>query len=190
MSSTIDFLSISTPLPDTSFGVSSVSGEEGLNRPFVYTVDLHSGKALLDPNSLLDKPVTITLGDPTGHGRYISGIVSSVRQMPDTSKSLWRYQLTVVPKLWFLGQTQDCRFYQKMSVPDILEAILGKFGVTYSSKLQNTYTARDYTVQFNESYLNFFQRMLEDEGIFYFFTHDSSSHTLILACLLYTSRCV
>jgi type VI secretion system secreted protein VgrG len=181
MSSTIDFLSISTPLPDTSFGVSSVSGEEGLNRPFVYTVDLHSGKALLDPNSLLDKPVTITLGDPTGHGRYISGIVSSVRQMPDTSKSLWRYQLTVVPKLWFLGQTQDCRFYQKMSVPDILEAILGKFGVTYSSKLQNTYTARDYTVQFNESYLNFFQRMLEDEGIFYFFTHDSSSHTLILA---------
>ena len=86
-----------------------------------------------------------------------------------------------MPKLWFLGQTQDCRFYQKMSVPDMMDTIFSKFGVTYTSKLQNTYTARDYTVQFNKSYLNFVQRMLEDEGIFYFFTHDESSHTLILA---------
>ena len=181
MSATIDILSITTPLPATSFGVSGISGEEGLNRPFSYTVSLHSGTALLDPNSLLDQPVTITLADPTGHGRYISGIVSSVRQMPHASNALWRYQLTVVPKLWFLGQTQDCRFYHKMTVPDIVAVIFGKFNLTYTSKLQNTYTARDYTVQFNESYLDFVQRMLEDEGIFYFFTHDSSSHTLILA---------
>ncbi len=181
MSSNIDILSITTPLPATSFGVSGISGEERLNHPFCYTVDLHSGSALLDPNSLLDQPVTITLGDPTKNGRYISGIVSSVRQIPVTSNALWRYQLTVVPKLWFLGQTQDCRFYQKMSVSDIVEDIFGKFSVSYTSKLQNSYKKRDYTVQFNESYLDFVQRMLEDEGIFYFFTHDSSSHTLILA---------
>ncbi|GLR65667.1 type VI secretion protein [Acidocella aquatica] len=181
MSATIDILSITTPLPATSFGVSGISGEEELNRPFSYTVSLHSGTALLDPNSLLDQPVTITLANPEGHGRYISGIVSSVRQMPYASNALWRYQLTVVPKLWFLGQTQDCRFYQKMTVPDIMAVIFGKFNVTYTSKLQNTYTARDYTVQFNESYLDFVQRMLEDEGIFYFFTHDASGHTLILA---------
>ena len=181
MSGAIDFLSITTPLPDTSFAISSVSGEERLSRPYSYTVALHSGTALLDPNSLLDQAVTVTLGDPSGNGRYISGIVRAVKQLPHSSAALWRYQLTIVPKLWFLGQTQDCRFFQQMTVPDIVEAIFRKFSVTYSSKLQGSYTARDYTVQFNESYLHFVQRILEDEGIFYFFTHDNSGHTMVLA---------
>jgi type VI secretion system secreted protein VgrG len=181
MSAAIDFLSITTPLPDTSFAVASVSGEERLSRPYGYTVALHSGTALLDPNSLLDNTVTVTLGDPSGTGRYISGIVRAVRQLPDSSASLWRYQLTIVPKLWFLGQTQDCRFFQQMTVPDIVQNILGKFSVTYSSMLQGSYTTRDYTVQFNESYLHFLQRILEDEGIFYFFTHADGSHTMVLA---------
>jgi type VI secretion system secreted protein VgrG len=181
MSAAIDFLSITTPLPDTSFAVSSVSGEEQLSRPYSYTAALHSGTALLDPDSLLDQAVTVTLGDPSGAGRYISGIVRAVRQLPHSSAVLWRYELTIVPKLWFLEQTQDCRFFQQMTVPAIVEEILGKFSVTYSSKLQGSYTARDYTVQFNESYLHFVQRILEDEGIFYFFTHDSSSHTMVLA---------
>jgi type VI secretion system secreted protein VgrG len=181
MSAAIDFLSITTPLATTSFAVSSVSGEEHLSRPYSYTVALHSGTALLDPNSLLDQAVTVTLGEPSGAGRYISGIACAVRQLPDSSGSLWRYQLTVVPKLWFLGQTQDCRFFQQMTVPDIVQTILGKFSVTYSSKLRGSYTARDYTVQFNESYLHFIQRLLEDEGIFYFFTHAAGSHTMVLA---------
>ena len=181
MTGAIDFLSITTPLPDTSFAVSGVSGEERLSRPYRYTVALHSGTALLDPDSLLDQAVTVTLGDPSSAGRYISGIVHAVRQLPYSSAVLWRYELTIVPKLWFLGQTQDCRFFQQMTVPDIVEAILGKFGVVYSSKLQGSYTARDYTVQFNKSYLHFVQRILEDEGIFYFFTHGNGSHTMVLA---------
>ncbi len=181
MSGALDILSITTPLPDTSFGVAGVSGSERLSRTYSYTVLLHSGTALLDPNSLLDKPVTVTIGDPTGQGRYISGIVRAVRQLPDSSKSLWRYELSVVPKLWFLGQTQDCRFFQQMTIPAIVESIFGTFSVTYTAKLQGTYTARDYSVMFNESYLHFVQRILEDAGIFYFFTHDSSGHTLVLA---------
>ena len=181
MSAALDILSITTPLPGTSFGVAGVSGSERLSRPYSYTILLHSGTALLDPNSLLDKPVTVTLGDPSGQGRYISGIVRGVKQLPDQSQSLWRYELSIVPKLWFLSQTQDCRFFQKMAVPDIVEAIFGTFSVTYTARLQGTYTARDYCVMFNESYLHFVQRILEDAGIFYFFTHDASGHTLVLA---------
>jgi type VI secretion system secreted protein VgrG len=181
MTASLDILSITTPLPDTSFAVSGLSGQEQLSRPYQYIVDLHSGSALLDPNSLLDQPVTVTIGDPTGPGRYINGIVRAVRQMPHSSQVLWRYQIVLVPKLWFLGQTQDCRFFQQMTVPAIVAAIFTSFNITNSVKLQGIYTARDYTVQFNESYLHFVQRILEDEGIFYFFTHDASGHTLNLA---------
>lgn len=181
MSGSLDMLSITTPLPQTAFGVSGVSGSERLSRPYGYKIALHSGTELLDPNSLLDNPVTITVGDPSGQGRYIHGIVRSVKQLPDSSAALWRYELSIVPKLWFLNQTQDCRFYQQMTVPDIVKAILGDFGITYSAKLQGSYTARDYCVMFNESYLHFVQRILEDAGIFYFFTHEAGSHTLVLA---------
>lgn len=180
MSGSIDVLSITTPLPGTPFVITGLSGHEALSETFSYTVFLQSGTALLDPNSLLDKPVTITLGNPSDHGRYVSGIARAVVQLPQKSKDLWHYQLVVVPKLWFLGQTQDCRFFHDMAVPDVLAAVLGKFSVKFSSKLQGTYSKRDYVVQFNESYLHFFQRLCEDEGIFYYFDHTASDHTLIL----------
>jgi type VI secretion system secreted protein VgrG len=179
--SNIDLLSISTPLSATAFGIDTLTGVERINRPFEFQVQLYAGQALLDPDSLLDNPVTITLGDPASAGRYINGIVSAVSQLPPASKGNWRYSLTVVPKLWFLGQTSDCRFYHNMTVPDIVAEILGNFSVPMQNKLTDSYTAREYTVMFNESYLHFVQRLLEDEGIFYFFEHTDGNHTMILA---------
>ncbi len=179
--SNIDLVTITTALPDTSFDIESFTGSERLSRPYAYDVQLHSGTQLLDPNALLDNPATIKLGDPAAKGRYISGIVSAVSQMPSQSASLWRYSLKIVPKLYFLMQTSDCRFYHNMTVPDIVQAVLGKFSVTFDSKLQGTYAAREYTVMFNESYFNFIQRLMEDVGIFYFFTHADGAHTMVLA---------
>ncbi len=179
--SNVDLLSISTPLSASAFGIDGLTGEERLSRPFEFHAALYAGAELLEANALLDHPVTITLGDPSSTGRYIHGIVSAVSQTPSASKTNWRYSLTVVPKLWFLGQTSDCRFYHSMTVPAIVAEILGDFSVPFQNKLAGTYTARDYTVMFNESYLHFIQRLLEDEGIFYFFDHADGDHTMILA---------
>lgn len=184
MSGEFDFLTITTPLPDTSFGIAAINGTERLSRPFQYNVQLDSGRALLDPNSLLDKSVTVTIAMPVEGGsvkRYVSGIVSAVRQLPSQSTELWNYEISVMPKLWFLGQTKDCRFYQQQSVLDIVKYVLGKFNVTYSDKTTGSYPTRDYVVQFNESYLYFIQRLMEDVGIFYFFTHTDGAHTMVLA---------
>ncbi len=183
MSGELDLLTITTPLPDTSFGISAINGTERLSRPFQYNVQLHSGSALLDPNSLLDKSVSVEIAAPDdGSGkRYVSGIVRAVRQLPSQSTDLWNYEISVVPKLWFLGQTKDCRFYQKQSVLDIVKYVLGRFNVTFSDKTTGSFPTRDYVVQFNESYLHFIQRLMEDAGIFYFFTHTDSAHTMVLA---------
>jgi type VI secretion system secreted protein VgrG len=182
MSEALDLLTITTPLPDTSFYVGGIGGSERLSRPYVYTVDLHSGTELLDPDQLLDQAVSVHLGSSDGTpARYFSGIVRSVRQMPSQSKRVWDYQLSIVPKLWFLGQTRDVRFYPQMTVPVIVKTILSDFSVSFSDKLTKTYAERDYVVMFNESYLAFIQRLMELEGIFYFFTQDASSHTMVLA---------
>ena len=179
--SDIDLLVISTPLAETAFGIEALSGVERINRPFEFHAELYAGQEMLNPDDLLDNPVTITLGDPAAKGRYINGIVCAVQQSPPASAKNWHYSLTVVPKLWFLGQTSDCRFFHNMTVPQIVENIFGKFSVTFQNKLQGTYSTREYTVMFNESYLYFVQRLLEDEGIFYFFNHADGDHTLILA---------
>jgi type VI secretion system secreted protein VgrG len=163
---------------EAAYRIDRLEALEQLSRPFSYTVDV---LASLDaPADLIDSPVTVILGDPETGGRYLNGIVRAVRQQPEIGASLWRYQLMLVPKLWFLQQTRACRFFQSMTVPEIVEKILGEFDITFSNVLQNSYLTRDYTVMFNESYLTFIQRLLEDEGIFYFFTHTKEAHTLVL----------
>jgi type VI secretion system secreted protein VgrG len=179
--SNIDSITISTALPDAAFDIDGFTGTERLSRPFEYHAQLHSGTQMLDPNSLLDKPATITLGDPSAGGRYISGIVSAVSQMPSQSATLWRYGIKIVPKLYFLMQSRDCRFYHDMTVPDVVQAVLSKFGVDYQSMLTAAYKPSPYLVMYNESYFNFIQRLMEEEGIFYFFTHADGAHTMVLA---------
>ena len=92
------------------------------------------------------------------------------------------YEATVRPWLWLLDNTTDCRIFQNMSVVEIVEEIFSKYDVAkFEKRLQGSYQPREYCVQFDESDLDFVQRLLEHEGIFYFFEHAEGKHTLILA---------
>jgi type VI secretion system secreted protein VgrG len=179
MADDIDLLQISTPAAAGSFDCTSLTGSERLSRPYEYHVQLSSAKSAANVQMLIDQSVTVSLGDPSGKGRYITGIVSSVRQLPSLA-TLWSYELKIVPKFGLLGQTHFSRFYPNMTVPQIVEKILGEFNIAFSDKTINSYATLDYTVQHNESYLDFIQRMLEDVGIYYFFTHAQGSHTMVL----------
>jgi type VI secretion system secreted protein VgrG len=88
----------------------------------------------------------------------------------------------VYPRLWLLTKTQDCRIFQNKSVPDIVKAVLNEHGVTdIDDALSGTYAAREYCVQYRETAFDFVSRLLESEGIFYYFVHSESAHTLVLA---------
>ena len=91
------------------------------------------------------------------------------------------YEAVVRPWLWFLGNTTDCRIFQNMSVVEIVEDIFSKYGIAkFEKRLQGSYPPREYCVQYDETDLDFVQRLLEHEGIFYFFEHDDGEHTLML----------
>ncbi|MEI9971810.1 MAG: type VI secretion system tip protein TssI/VgrG [Ignavibacteriota bacterium] len=88
----------------------------------------------------------------------------------------------MVPKLWFLSLDADCKIFQNLTVQAIIEQVLQDKGVTdFSFRLNGTYTARDYCVQYRESSLDFISRLLEEEGIFYFFEHTDTKHTLVFS---------
>jgi type VI secretion system secreted protein VgrG len=88
----------------------------------------------------------------------------------------------MVPWLWFLTRTSDCRIFQNKTVPDIIEKIFSDLKFKdYQLRLYGNFAPRDYCVQYRETDFNFVSRLMEEEGIYYFFKHEQNKHTLVLA---------
>ncbi len=154
-------------------------GRDEISRCFAYTVGFVSKNADVDPLKMLGGVVSVEgeSGDPK---RWFSGLVSEFR-LTRIEDRLAYYEAVVRPWLWFLGNTTDCRIFQNMSVIEIVEKIFSKYGpAKFEKRLQGSYPPRDYCVQYDETDLDFVQRLLEHEGIMYFFEHGDGEHTLIL----------
>ena len=155
-----------------------LEGRDEISRCFAYTVALISRDVNIDQLKLLGQVVSIEAEDEPK--RWFSGLVSDFR-LVRIEDELARYEAVVRPWLWFLSNTTDCRIFQNMSVVEIVEDIFSKYGMAkFEKRLQGSYPPREYCVQYDESDLDFVQRLLEHEGIFYFFEHDDGQHTLIL----------
>jgi len=110
-------------------------------------------------------------------GRYFSGIVSRF-SAGDRSGRTSLYRAELVPAFWLLTKTTDRRIFQQKSVPDILRQVLGSLDVSY--RLQGSYEPRNYCVQYRETDFDFACRLMEEEGIYYYFTHSAGGHQLVL----------
>ncbi|WP_448671698.1 contractile injection system protein, VgrG/Pvc8 family, partial [Escherichia coli] len=94
------------------------------------------------------------------------------------------YRLTLVPHLAYLAQRNNQRIFQHLTVPQIVALVLEEHGIladAYRFQLGTRYPEREYCVQYGESDLAFVSRLLEEDGIFWFFTHAAGKHTLVLA---------
>jgi len=168
-------LQISTPLGSDKLVATGLSGEEGLSSLFLFTVTASATADGLDPGAVSGKAVTLTLVDGAGLTRFINGIATRVAVC---GKS-WSIDLRPWP--WLLGLASDNRIFQNKSVPDIVKAVFSDAGFSdYQDKLTGSYATRDYCVQYHETNLAFVLRLLEDEGIWYSFTHADGKHTLVL----------
>jgi type VI secretion system secreted protein VgrG len=179
-------MAMTSPLGGDVLIPTHLAADEAISRPFRFDIMVVSQNGVIDPNTLLNQPVCVTLQGADGPVRYFHGIVQQVRpggvQRGDTAIDEFQlYALTVVPRMWFLGQTRDCRVYQAVSSKDILTAMFGDAGLTDFSFSVSSAVARPYTVQFNESDYNFACRLMEQEGWFFFHQHTDSAHTLVIA---------
>jgi type VI secretion system secreted protein VgrG len=170
-----------SPLGGDTLLFSGMSGEEAVSTPFLFTVDMLSEKQSIDASQMLRKPLVIELS-MDGSTRYVHGLVRRFVEQDSAYSSLYAYRAEIVPWLWFLSLAADCRVYEKMSVLDIVEDVFKRNSWTdFSVKTTGGYPKREYCVQYRESDLAFVSRLMEEEGIFYFFQHTDSKHTLVLA---------
>ncbi|MEJ7619146.1 MAG: type VI secretion system tip protein TssI/VgrG, partial [Pyrinomonadaceae bacterium] len=174
-------IGISTPLKEDALLLQSFSGEEGVSVPFRFDLRLHSEDRNIKFDAVVGQPATVRINLADGSARYINGIISQFTQ-GGASQRFAHYSATLVPWLWLLTRTSDCRIFQNKSAIDIIQQIFKEYGFAdYRLKLQGAPEEREYCVQYRETDFNFVSRLLEEEGIFYFFEHEESKHTLVLA---------
>ncbi|PSU34141.1 type VI secretion system tip protein TssI/VgrG [Photobacterium lutimaris] len=183
-------LRLETPLGKDALHITKAEFREGLSMPFSIQADVYSNGQLVDPSAIIGKAVTITLlynNNGNISKRYFNGVVTRLRstgsRMPANSEGeLYQdYLLEISPSLLFLAHRVNCKIYQKISVDEIIKTIFSEHKVKVQSELTKTYPIYDYKVQYHETDLAFVSRILEQEGIFYFFKHDKTDHYLVLA---------
>ena len=171
-------LQAAAPL-DTLF-VQTLSGTETLNGLFCIEIACRCADPALDLEAALGMHVTVGLGASSAV-RLLDGMCAHIRQRPAES-GYALYALELRPWLWWLTLSSDHRIFQAKSVPDIVEAVFAAAGYQdYELQLGGIYAAREYCVQYGETDFAFVSRLLEEEGIFYFFRHAAGHHMLVLA---------
>lgn len=170
---------------DSSLLFVRMRASEQLGRLFSYEVELLSENPTVKLRKLLGTPMVVTLKTDDGYQRHFHGIVCEAAQtgFETISKVRYtRYRVQLVPKPWLLTRKVDCRIYTAKSVPTIVKDLLGEIGYAdVKLSLSGDYAARDYCVQYRESTFDFITRLMEQEGIYYYFTHTASTHTMVLA---------
>lgn len=155
---------------------------EELGRPFEIQIRLLCTQTNIDPDGMLGQNVTIAAKFDEARTRYFNGEIVEFRRVTFTYLDKQAYEAVVRPKFWLLSHTTDCRIFQNKSAKDIVQEVLRENGITdIRLSLSGTYNPREYCVQYNESDFDFLSRLMEEEGIYYFFEHEDGKHTLVLA---------
>lgn len=172
---------LTTPFGKDVALISRLSGSERLSEPFQYDVSVLSEDGALDPDKVLGHPVTVTCGLPTGGAeRHFHGLVSEFTQLGYGERH-HEYRLTLRPWFWFLTRTADCCVFQDLTVVEIFQKVAKDKGFSdFRTDLAATYAKRPYCVQYRETAFNFLSRLLEQEGIYYYFVHAKDKHTMVL----------
>jgi type VI secretion system secreted protein VgrG len=173
-------ITLSSPLPAEDLFFESMTYATGLSSLGDMQLSLLSEKPDLKPQDLLGKLVTVNVTLANGSKRHYNGYVTRFG-LGGHKGRYFGYRATVRPWLWFLTRTTDCRIFQDMTVPDIVKKVFGDHGVaSFEPKLFRSYQPWTYCVQYRESDYNFIARLLEHEGIYWYFEHTDGAHKLIL----------
>ncbi|MCM8534121.1 MAG: type VI secretion system tip protein VgrG [Lentisphaeraceae bacterium] len=155
-------------------------GSESLGNLFEYDLDLYSEDYNISFDAIVGQNVTVRLERTNAKTRYFNGYVSDF-QMVQSKANLAAYKAKVVPWLWFLKNSADCRIFQEMSIPDIIKQVFRDHGFSdFEESLSGTYKPVEYCVQYRETAFNFVSRLMEEQGIYYFFKHEDGKHSLVL----------
>ncbi|WP_431227117.1 type VI secretion system tip protein TssI/VgrG [Burkholderia contaminans] len=158
----------------------TLDGSDELGRLFEYRIEALADSHSLSLKDLLGKPVTVRIEQQDLSTRYLNGIVARASLSGRRAERYYGYELIVRPWLWLATRRSDCRIFQNKTVPEIVQEVLSTYGFPIENHLAESYVPRDYCVQYNETDAAFVSRLMEFEGIYFWFRHAADTHTLML----------
>lgn len=173
-------LQITTPLGTDKLLATEMHGIEGISQLYAFQASCLAERTVdIDFSKLMGQNITVSLKVADGKSvRFFNGICTRVSQ-GESDQEFAAYQLEIVPSLWLLTKRTQSRIFQQLTVPDILKKVFT--GLNVKNEIKGTFQPRDYCVQYRETDFNFASRLMEEEGIFYFFIHENGSHTMVIA---------
>ncbi len=174
-------IKIDTPLGENVLLLRGLTGQEGISQLPRFELDLMTEGPSIDFKSIIGQRVTIKVQLSDSTERFFNGFISRFAQTGSETGLIY-YRAEMVPWLWFLTRTADCRMFQNKTIPDIIEQIFKDLGFSdYRLDLQGIYQPLEFCIQYRETDYNFVARLMEQTGIFYFLEHEENKHTLVLA---------
>ncbi len=172
-------ISIKSPLPKDELLLTSFQGTEYISDLFEYQIEVLSQNHSIQPEDLIGKTVTVTIQNELE--RKFNGYVNKFVYGEVKADNLRSYRLTVVPWLWFLSKTNNHRIFQEMTTKDIVSEVFMDYQFNdFNFAASGNSNLREYCVQYNESSLDFVSRLLEEDGIAYYFEQADDKHILHL----------
>ncbi|MVA72939.1 type VI secretion system tip protein VgrG [Agrobacterium vitis] len=179
-------LKLLSPLGEDQLLPERMTVDEGVNRLFEITVSVRAKREAVKPEELIGKLVDVSLeirqGELDGDGvrRPFNGLVTNLFEGPPVTRGLRSYTLTIRPQLWLLSRRSDCRIWQNMTAIQVMETLFSEHGIpaAASAPLHKTPPSREYSVQWNETDLDYLLRRFEQDGLFYWFEHETGVHRL------------
>jgi len=173
-------------LPVEELKVTGFWGTEGLSELYHFTLDFCSDNAAVEFDAVVGQRCVLRIQSAEG-SRYVNGIVRRFARTGEANR-LTYYRAEIVPLHWLLTKRIRSRIYQAhncpdMTVPGIIKKVFETAGIpedAYRLALEGSYAAREYVVQYRESDLDFISRLMEHEGIFYFFEHTADGHVMVI----------
>ena len=172
-------MKVTTPLGPDVLLLVGFQGHEAISQPFSFHLDLlAANKNKVEFDKILGQKVTVRVALAKEEKRFLNGICSRISQ-GERDEHFTVFRMEIVPQAWLLTRIAQSRIFQHITVPDILKKILQPFDVAY--EIQGTFEPRDYCVQYRETDFDFISRLMEEEGIYYFFKHTEENHQMVLA---------
>ena len=165
----------------------SMTAVESLGQPFEMQVVALADEALAQPADMLAKPVALGVALADDSRRWFHGLVGAVGLEGMVGRR-YAYRLSLRPWLWLAGHRADIRIFQNQSVDEIVKKVLQEFSGDFRFDLEASYAPVEYCVQYRESDLDFVSRLMEHEGIYYYFEHERDKHTMVITDATSTHR--
>ncbi len=173
-------IKVETLMGEDVFLLDSFIGIEYISNPFLFNLEMRSSNESIDISKLINTEVFIKVLSADTPSRYFHGVISTFSQVGIDQEFAY-YTAEIVPKFWLLKLGSNRVIFQNVSALDIITNTLENFGIAIEDRTTNSYQVREYCVQHDENYFDFISRLMESEGIFYFFDFNQNGHKMVLA---------